>query len=117
MEDELLKEKPDLVIFYGYTNSTLAGTLAPYAFCHVDAGLRSFDRTMPEEINRDVTNHVSELLFYPTETAVKNLHPKGSHWACTLSGISRSMPWCSIIRAFGQIKMPVVFAFHPRTRK
>jgi UDP-N-acetylglucosamine 2-epimerase (non-hydrolysing)/UDP-GlcNAc3NAcA epimerase len=90
LEPQLEELRPDLVLVYGDTNSTLAGALAAaqrhVPVAHVEAGMRSFDRRMPEELNRVLTDHASDLLLCSTETAVRNLANEGAAGEVRLVG-------------------------------
>jgi UDP-N-acetylglucosamine 2-epimerase (non-hydrolysing) len=162
IEDVLVSECPDLVMVFGDTNSTLAGALAAVKLhipvAHVEAGLRSFDRQMPEEINRILTDQISTLLFCPTLTAVQNLKNEGITKGVFFTGDvmvdalerhiiiaeekSNILRTCqiqskkyylmtihrpqntdhkdqleTILAVINDIKIPVVFPIHPRTKK
>ena len=90
LEIVLLKENLDMVLVYGDTNSTLAGALAAaqvnIPLVHIEAGMRSFDKTMPEEINRIVSDHLSQICFCSTQKAVDNLAREGIHKEVYLVG-------------------------------
>src|SRR5579875_3310797 len=106
LEPVLTEVAPDCVLVYGDTNSTLAGALAgaqagvPVA--HVEAGMRSFDRTMPEELNRVLCDHAASLLLCPTQTAVENLRREG-------------VP--GRVEAVGDVMVDVALAVQPRARE
>jgi UDP-GlcNAc3NAcA epimerase len=90
LETKMLEERPDWVLVFGDTNSTVAGALAAaklqIPIAHIEAGLRSYDRAMPEEVNRVVTDHVSQLLLAPTQLAIENLAKEGISTGVELVG-------------------------------
>jgi len=161
IEEVLMTEKPDIVLVYGDTNSTIAGALAAVKLninvAHVEAGLRSFNKAMPEEHNRILTDHCATYLLCPTETSVKQLETEGitknvhlvgdtmydavqqfvayaqnrsnflerlqlrpkEYLLATLhrphnTDVSANLK--SILRAFNEMDLPVIFPVHPRTR-
>lgn len=129
IEDVIIKEKPDLLMVYGDTNSTLAGALAARKLnvkvAHVEAGLRSFNMAMPEEVNRILTDRISDYLFCPTHNSVQNLVAEGfRRFRCSIENTgdvmqdaamyygARSAERSDIIKRL-QIESPFVLAtFH-----
>lgn len=112
IERVLLQEKPDWVLVYGDTNSTIAGALAAKKLhikvAHVEAGLRSFNIDMPEEVNRILTDRISDVLFCPTETAVNNLKNEGyENIACRIENVGDVMQDAALFYA-SKSKKPVV---------
>ena len=101
----IAETEPDAVLVYGDTNSTLAGALAAaqarIPVAHVEAGMRSFDRAMPEELNRVLTDHASDLLLCPSETAVDNLASEGV---------------AGRVELVGDVQVDVALLFGPRCR-
>lgn len=96
IENILLEEKPDLLLIYGDTNSTVAGSLAASKLhidvAHIEAGLRSFNKGMPEEVNRVLSDHVSSLMFCPTDSALNNLKNEGFSLNRPVSSASIDQP-------------------------
>lgn len=106
MEEAILREKPDWVLVFGDTNSTIGAALAATKIhvkvAHIEAGLRSYDRKMPEEINRVMTDHLSNMLFPPTQAAVENLKKEG---------ITEG------VKLVGDVRVDVVMDTVPRARQ
>lgn len=119
LEAAMIEIQPRLVLIYGDTNSTLAGALAAaklrIPLAHVEAGLRSFNRSMPEEINRVVADHLSALLFCPTATAVETLAAEGiSKGVHAVGDVMYDTTLAAMRRANGRSKILTTLALEPR---
>ena len=124
IESVLIKEKPDVVLVYGDTNTTLAGALAAVKLhvtvAHVEAGLRSFNRQMPEEINRALTDHISNFLFCPTKQSVDNLNAEGiinKEHASGKNNISFSVGYTPVICLVGDVMLDAAIYYKDHARK
>lgn len=112
IEEILVKQNPKMVLVYGDTNSTLAGALAAVKLhipvAHVEAGLRSYDRSMPEEINRVMVDHISSLLFCPTVQSVENLNKEGISLHVTMTGdvMVDTLCWIQSYLSSADIQIP-----------
>jgi len=118
LEEIFLQEKPSMVVVYGDTNSTLAASLAAaklhIPIAHIEAGLRSYNRTMPEEVNRVLTDHISELLFVPSQVAVDNLKKEGIIRGVEITG-DIMMDLLRMSQERGVVKQPVTGAYYYAT--
>ncbi len=124
IEAVLVEEKPDVVLVYGDTNTTLAGALAAaklhIAVAHVEAGLRSFNRKMPEEINRVLTDHIASFLFCPTKQSVENLEAEGIINKEPVSGNnshSSSIAYNPVVCLVGDVMLDAANYYKERARK
>jgi UDP-GlcNAc3NAcA epimerase len=123
IESVLVEENPDCALVYGDTNTTLAGALAAVKLhipvAHVEAGLRSVNRRMPEEINRVLTDHVATFLFCPTKQSVDNLKAEGILNKEHTSGNPNSptIAYCPIVRLVGDVMLDAAVHYKERARK